>query len=44
MWRVIPGFDDAAEGGALLFYGARKRDVNCATCHSGDLFTDLEVP
>ena len=27
--------------GALLFYGARKREVNCAACHSGDLFTDL---
>ncbi len=28
--------------GALLFYGALKREVNCAACHSGDLFTDME--
>ena len=28
--------------GALLFFGASKREVNCAACHSGDLFTDLD--
>ena len=27
--------------GALLFYGQLDPGVNCATCHSGDLFTDL---
>ncbi len=27
--------------GALLFYGALKHEVNCAACHSGDLFTDM---
>lgn len=26
--------------GALLFFGALNRGVNCAACHSGDLFTD----
>ena len=26
--------------GALLFYGERNERVNCASCHSGDLFTD----
>ncbi|MCB0047454.1 MAG: ScyD/ScyE family protein [Caldilineaceae bacterium] len=26
--------------GALLFFGAVNPAVNCATCHSGDLFTD----
>ena len=26
--------------GALLFFGALKDGVNCASCHSGDLFTD----
>ncbi len=28
--------------GALLFFGQRRDGVNCAGCHSGDLFTDLE--
>ena len=28
--------------GALLFFGKRNSQVNCATCHSGDLFTDLD--
>ncbi len=27
--------------GALLFFGALKPEVNCAACHSGDLFTDM---
>lgn len=27
--------------GALLFFGVLNPDVNCATCHSGDLLTDL---
>ena len=26
--------------GALLFFGALNRGVNCASCHSGDLFSD----
>ncbi len=33
---------EAQKRGALLFYGERKREVNCAACHSGDLFTDTE--
>ena len=28
--------------GALLFFGALNREVNCAACHSGDLFTDMD--
>ncbi|MCP5097731.1 MAG: hypothetical protein GY943_19460, partial [Chloroflexi bacterium] len=28
--------------GALLFYGRSNTAVNCATCHAGDLFTDLQ--
>ncbi len=32
---------DRQKRGALLFFGAAKREVNCAACHSGDLFTDL---
>jgi cytochrome c peroxidase len=27
--------------GALLFYGGLVPEVNCALCHSGDLFTDM---
>ena len=27
--------------GALLFFGALNDAVNCASCHSGDLFTDM---
>ncbi len=33
---------EAQKRGALLFFGALNREVNCAVCHSGDLFTDLE--
>lgn len=40
----LAGDSDAlSEGqkrGALLFFGALNRGVNCASCHSGDLFTD----
>ncbi len=32
---------DQQKRGALLFYGALNPDVNCASCHSGDLFTDF---
>jgi|GEM_PF-305217 len=28
--------------GALLFFGQMDPTVNCASCHSGDLFTDLQ--
>ena len=28
--------------GALLFYGQSNTAVNCAICHAGDLFTDLQ--
>lgn len=31
---------DRQKRGALLFYGELNPDVNCARCHSGDLFTD----
>ena len=27
--------------GALLFFGEINQGVNCASCHSGDLFTDM---
>lgn len=33
---------DQEKRGALLFYGALNQQVNCAICHSGDLFTDLD--
>lgn len=33
---------DGQKRGALLFFGALNREVNCAACHSGDLFTDLD--
>ena len=33
---------DTQKRGALLFYGAQDRAVNCAACHSGDLFTDMD--
>ena len=32
---------EAQKRGALLFFGARSKAVNCAACHSGDLFTDM---
>lgn len=32
---------DEQKRGALLFYGALNPSINCATCHSGDLLTDL---
>ncbi len=28
--------------GALLFFGVQDPAVNCAGCHSGDLFTDMQ--
>ena len=31
---------EAQKRGGLLFFGALNREVNCASCHSGDLFTD----
>ena len=31
---------DGQKRGALLFFGALNLGVNCAACHSGDLFTD----
>jgi cytochrome c peroxidase len=30
------------KAGALLFYGESNTAVNCAACHAGDLFTDLQ--
>ena len=42
--RYLAGDADALtpqqKRGALLFFGAGKPGVNCAACHSGDLFTD----
>lgn len=32
---------EAQKRGALLFFGERKSGVNCGSCHSGDLFTDM---
>lgn len=32
---------DQQKRGALLFYGELNPEVNCAACHSGDMFTDL---
>lgn len=32
---------ESQKRGALLFFGALNREVNCAACHSGDLFTDM---
>ncbi len=32
---------ESQKRGALLFYGALNREINCAACHSGDLFTDM---
>ncbi len=33
---------DQQKQGALLFYGESNTAVNCASCHAGDLFTDLQ--
>jgi len=33
---------ESQKRGALLFFGALNREVNCAACHSGDLFTDMD--
>ncbi len=46
-WDDYMAGDQAAlsEGqkrGALLFYGALNREVNCAQCHSGPLLTDMD--
>ncbi len=42
--RYLAGDRDALteqqKRGALLFFGELKPQVNCAACHSGDLFTD----
>lgn len=44
--RYLAGERDALTGqqkrGALLFFGQLNPAVNCAGCHSGDLFTDFE--
>jgi len=44
-WDTYIAGDSAAltkqqKQGALRFFGARKDGVNCAACHSGELFTD----
>ncbi|MEO1288929.1 MAG: ScyD/ScyE family protein, partial [Chloroflexota bacterium] len=33
---------DEQKRGALLFYGELNSTVNCAVCHSGNLFTDMQ--
>ncbi|NKQ36622.1 MAG: ScyD/ScyE family protein [Chloroflexi bacterium] len=33
---------DQQKRGALLFFGELNPAVNCAQCHSGDLFTDMQ--
>lgn len=42
----IAGDEDALtedqKRGALLFYGALNPDVNCAQCHTGNMFTDIQ--
>jgi len=37
----IGALGESQKRGALLFFGALNREVNCAACHSGDLFTDM---
>ena len=44
-WDDYVAGDEAAlsqaqKRGALLFFGELKAGIDCATCHSGDLFTD----
>ncbi len=46
-WDYYLAGDDQAlspaqKRGALLFFGASDPAVNCAVCHSGDLFTDQD--
>lgn len=36
----INALSEQQKRGALLFFGALDERVNCAACHSGDLFTD----
>ena len=36
----VLALDEEQKRGALLFFGERNPAVNCASCHSGDLFTD----
>lgn len=36
----VAALSEQQKRGALLFFGALNRGVNCASCHSGDLFTD----
>ena len=38
----IDALRDDQKRGALLFYGVLNPSVNCANCHAGDLFTDLD--
>ena len=37
---TVDALNEEQKRGALLFYGALNEGVNCAACHSGDLFTD----
>lgn len=37
----VDALSPEAKAGALLFFGERNTTVNCAQCHTGDLFTDL---
>jgi cytochrome c peroxidase len=38
----VDALSDEQKRGALLFYGERNPDVNCASCHSGDLLSDFD--
>ena len=38
----INALTDDQKRGALLFFGVLNPTVNCASCHSGNLFTDMQ--
>lgn len=38
----INALTDEQKRGALLFFGELNPSVNCASCHSGNLFTDMQ--
>lgn len=38
----INALTDEEKRGALLFFGELNPSVNCASCHSGNLFTDMQ--
>lgn len=36
----VNALTEAEKRGALIFFGGARPEVNCSSCHSGDLFTD----